>query len=905
MSLSSTHSIYSDTNSLAQNTKAKYLKDYRPALFEVKNIELVFDLYEDHTLVTATSQLKKIKPNQPAPLVLMGEELELVAIDINGTPVDDYLLEHPGLVVPDNINNINNINNLNIPNEFTLTLVTKIHPEKNTALSGLYRSGGNFVTQCEAEGFRRITYFFDRPDVMTVYTTKIIADKNLYPVLLSNGNKIKSGDLAPETGRHYAIWQDPFKKPCYLFALVAGNLKALKDQFVTRSGRSITLEIYVREKDLPKTYHAMESLKEAMQWDEEKYDREYDLDIYMIVAVSDFNMGAMENKGLNIFNTKYILADQKTATDMDYQYIQAVVGHEYFHNWTGNRITCRDWFQLSLKEGLTVFRDQEFTSDMHDRDVKRIQDAKIIRSAQFAEDASPMAHPIRPDSYIEMNNFYTVTVYNKGAEVIRMMHTLTGDVKFRQGMDLYFKKFDGMAVTCDDFRAAISEGAQINLDQFSLWYTQAGTPIVEVQDHYDPATQTYDLIFKQSCPPTRGQQRKLPFHIPIKTALFSNTGELLLNEHCLELKKTEEKFTFRSISSRPIPSLLRNFSAPVKLTYHYEPEALGLLFAKDTDPFNRWDAGQKFATYCIDEIISQILNNTPESKILIPKDYFQALDQLLNHSDNLSSAFIAEAISLPSEATLGEDMQIILVDEIHQARELLKIKTAQKLKNILEEKYHTLSQEILKNKNISKNTNKNIADRTLKNTCLQLLMADPSKDIVSACQKQFAQADNMTDQLAALIALSNYTDPSVRENALEVFLNAWEADDLIICKWLQTQALSLFTNANTIENLLSHRVFDLKNPNKVYALLVAFTQNQKAFHNSSGDGYVLIADMVKKIDNFNPQVASRVVKSLMSWKRYDQDRQSLMKTALESILQRSEHAKISEDVYEIVSKSLD
>ncbi len=870
---------------MTHRPQPKYLKDYQAPFFELQSLELIFDIYDTHTRVTATSQIKRLKHHHP--LELSGDDLELIEIQVNQQSWSQYSLNEEGLILE------------NLPQEFSLKIITEIDPSQNTALSGLYQSNGNYATQCEAEGFRRITYFLDRPDVMTVYTTKITAEKRRFPVLLSNGNKIESGDL--ENNRHYAVWHDPFKKPCYLFALIAGDLSCLQDQFITMSGRKVILEIYVPQKDLPRASHAMESLKESMRWDENIFGREYDLNIYMIVAVPDFNMGAMENKGLNIFNTKFILADQKTATDMDYQQIQGIIGHEYFHNWTGNRITCRDWFQLSLKEGLTVFRDQEFTGDLHSRGVKRIQDVKIIRSAQFAEDASPMAHPIRPDSYIEMNNFYTVTVYNKGAEVIRMMQTIAGTQGFARGMELYFERFDGMAVTCDDYRQAISEGANVDLDQFSLWYAQAGTPEVKVEEHYDPTLKQYTLKLSQHCPKTPGQAHKLPFHIPVKTALLHpETGHAILaklqgtdtsrTEHLLHLKKSTETFIFENISDKPIPSLLRDFSAPVKLNYPYTPSTLGFLFAHDDNPFNRWDAGQKFATHCIESLVTNLLAAEP---LEINPTYLKALEKILNNSQ-LEPAFIAEAIALPSEATLGEEMETILIDEIHTARQKLLENISINLRSVLLQKYRSFEK-------ISGVDGESIGKRALKNACLSLLMIHPTQEILALCQAQFEHARNMTDQMAALIALSQHDDAMVRDNALNQFYQAWSEDPIIVGKWLQVQALSRHVTPKQIENLMSHESFDLKNPNKVYALLISFCQNSKVFHDMSGEGYFLVAQTVKKLNIINPQVASRLVRGLMNWRRYDPDRQALMRSALESILSE----KLSQDVFEIVSKSLD
>ncbi len=886
-----------------QKSQAKYLKDYQAPLFSIESLNLIFNLNpednkkpeDQYALVTAKSRIKKLDKNINY-LELAGGDLELVSLLINQTPWEDYEFMGSHLI-------IENLEKLAHLNYFDLEITTKIYPARNTQLSGLYQTNHNYCTQCESEGFRRITYFLDRPDVMTVYTTKIIADTKSCPVLLSNGNLINSGVLEQDPSKHWALWEDPFKKPSYLFALFAGDLGCLKDSFITMSQRKINLEIYVPQKDLPRAHHAMESLKQAMRWDEEVYGREYDLNTYMIVAVPDFNMGAMENKGLNIFNSKFVLADPKTATDLDYQQIQAIIGHEYFHNWTGNRITCRDWFQLSLKEGLTVFRDQEFSGDFHSRGVKRIQDVKIIRSSQFAEDASPMAHPIRPDSYIEMNNFYTVTVYNKGAEVIRMMRTLAekeaihGKDGFARGMELYFERFDGMAVTCDDFRQAIADGAQIDLDQFSLWYSQAGTPEVKIEESYDPVLKQLKLKISQHCPKTPGQAHKLPLHIPIKTALLNSVSGKLMSvkfqgevktEHLIELRKSHEVFIFEEVSEQPIPSLLRNFSAPVKLNYPMTPANLGFLFAHDNDLFNRWDAGQKFATHCIENLISNLLDDDP---LEINPHFSQAILKIVK-DDFLDPGFISEAISLPSESTLGEEMKIILVDEIHQARKVLLTHLSETLRSVLLEKYVNLSQII----------NQTSGQRALKNTCLNLLMASPTPEIIHLAQTQFEHAENMTDQMAALTALVHQEDKNIRDSALEYFYQAWSEDPIIMGKWLQVQALSPYTTIQEIEKLMTHESFDLKNPNKVSALLVAFCQNPKVFHNPNAEAYILIAETVKKLNFINPQVASRLVRGLMNWRRYDQNRQELMRQALESILSTPH---LSQDVFEIVSKSLD
>lgn len=877
------YDVYIDGKGMSHEPKPKYLKDYLEPEFEIETLHLSFDLDDPITTVTSTAVFKR-QANKAVPLVLQGEGLTLISVKIDGETWED-LHEENNLLTLDNV-----------PEHFTCEIITEIEPANNTALSGLYKSTNNYCTQCEAEGFRRITYFLDRPDVLTTYTTEICADKQKYPILLSNGNKIDSGEL-PQ-GRHFVTWHDPHKKPCYLFALVAGDLACRKDSFTTRSGRKVALEIFVPESDLDRTEHAMASLKESMRWDEEKYDREYDLDVYMIVAVPDFNMGAMENKGLNIFNTKYVLADRATATDMDYQLIQAVIGHEYFHNWTGNRITCRDWFQLSLKEGLTVFRDQEFTSDMHSRPVKRIHDVRAIRSAQFAEDASPMAHSVRPDSYIEMNNFYTLTVYNKGAEVIRMMHTLANPEGFKRGMDLYFERFDGMAVTCDDFRQAISDGAGIDLTQFERWYDQAGTPVVEASGTFDAQAHTYTLTLKQSCPATPGQPDKAPFQIPVKVGLIDSTGKDMTttcegkteSEHVLNFIEPEQTFVFEGVKEKPTPSLLRDFSAPVKFNYPYTEAELTFLFAHDSNAFNRWDAGQQLASHHILNLITELLE---DNELQTDSEFIEALRKTLN-DPKLDPALIAEAIQFPSEETIGEQMETVLVDEIHLARQLVLKEISVKLRDDLLKAYH-------QHKEAQGADATSIARRTLKNVVLNLLMAEPNEQITELCKAQFEHASNMTDQLAAFMALCNHPDQDVRQSAIETFFDAWSDDLLVVCKWLGTQAASIYADRSSLDELMASSAFDLQNPNKVYALLITLGKNQKVLHDRSGENYELIANTVKKLDKINPQVASRVVRLLMNWRRFDQDRQMLMKGALESIVSDG----LSQDVYEIVSKSLD
>ncbi|MDF2691314.1 MAG: pepN [Gammaproteobacteria bacterium] len=874
---------------MPQNT-VKYRKDYLPPDYLIDTVELCFEISEEQTVVSSILTVRRSsKINNNVPLVLHGEHQELKSISLNGKALNksEYRLTATDLSI--------NV----VPAEFTLAIQSIIKPQLNTALEGLYKSQDMFCTQCEPNGFRRITYYLDRPDVMASFTTKIIADKSQYPILLSNGNKIESGEL--DNNKHFAVWHDPFKKPSYLFALVAGDLAVLKDHFSTASGKSVSLEIYSRKPDIEKCQYAMDALKQAMRWDETQFGREYDLDIYMIVAVSDFNMGAMENKGLNLFNTKYVLVNPLTSTDLDYQNVQAVIGHEYFHNWTGNRITCRDWFQLSLKEGLTVFRDEEFTADHHSRTVKRIEDVKVIRSSQFAEDASPMAHPIRPDSYIEMNNFYTATVYNKGAEVIRMQQTILGKDKFRKAMDLYFEKFDGQAVTCDDFVSCMEAAGAIDLEQFKLWYSQAGTPCIKVRDHYDASQKTYSLHIEQSCPPTLGQAQKQAFDIPIKVGLLNSKGKdlmveyngIMAKEHVLRLNHSELDFTFREVPEAPVPSLLRDFSAPVKLDYPYTDEQLLFLFAHDSNEFNRWDAGQTMATRILLNLLKAEQN---QESYQVPKNFIDAIHQVLR-SSNLDKSLVAEMLILPSEKTLAEMMNLIDVDAIHQARESLLNTISKSLQDALFHAYNHL--QLPGHYQIDKTS---IAMRRLKNVCLSYLVQTEHPQLIRLCQTQFTQGNNMTDQLAALNCLANVSDANIRTDALDKFYQQWQHEALVVDKWLSIQASTKHSDTLThVESLLAHPAFDYKNPNKVYALLNSFTANQAQFHRKDGKGYMLIVEQIKILDKINPLVAARLARSLMSFKRYDADRQALMKKALEEIAQIK---NLSKDVYEIVQKSL-
>ncbi len=872
-----------------------YLKDYSPPVFLVDATDLHFTLGDDTTVVTATLKLRRnpSASNTNEPLVLMGRKLTLKELSLDGKPLspEAYTIDEETLTIRE------------VPDSCELRVVTEIHPRDNTSLEGLYLSSGNFCTQCEAQGFRKITYYPDRPDVMAPFTTTIVADKKKYPVLLSNGNRIAAGDL--ENGLHFARWQDPHKKPSYLFALVAGNLVKIEDRFVTRSGRPVTLQIFVEPRNAEKCEHAMRSLKKAMTWDEEVFGLEYDLDIYMIVAVDDFNMGAMENKGLNVFNSKYVLALPETATDADYQGIEGVIGHEYFHNWTGNRVTCRDWFQLSLKEGLTVFRDQEFSADMTSRPVKRIEEVRILRNAQFPEDAGPMAHPVRPESYVEINNFYTTTVYNKGAEVIRMYQTLLGRQGFRKGMDLYISRHDGQAVTTDDFLAAMADASGIDLGQFRLWYSQAGTPEVQVTTAFDPGKKIFTLRCRQSCPPTPGQPSKKPFHIPLALALLDKNGNELplrlegedaaatATTRVLSLREAEETFRFAGLAEEPIPSLLRNFSAPVKLAIQLSDKDLAFLMACDTDPFNRWEAGQQLAT----RVLLQMTQAYQQGQEMSASTVFcEAFGKTLR-DESADPALLSLALTLPTETYLAEQVTVVDPQAIHAARQGLRLLLAKQWKSELIRVYHrNTDAEAYSIDPVA------IGRRSLKNTCLAYLMTLEEDESTRLCLQQFEQGDNMTDVIAALGALVHSSRPE-RQAPLDAFYATWKDDPLVVDKWLTLQATA--DRPDTLEQvrgLMTHPAFSIKNPNKVRALIGAFCHaNPPAFHKADGSGYRFVAEQILTLDPLNPQVAARLAGALSRWRKFDPARQDLIKIELQRL---QAFPGLSRDVYEIVSKSL-
>jgi aminopeptidase N len=886
----------------ADTPLAIHRKDYSVPNFLIDTVEMGFDLDPAATYVATRLTMRRNPAGAKAVIELHGEDVELLQLRMNGKLLNkrSYRLQQGVLQIAD------------APDEVVLEIATLICPEKNTSFMGLYVSNGNFFTQCEAEGFRKITYFPDRPDVMAKYTVMLRADKSKYPVLLSNGNLIEAGDL--DDGRHYAKWEDPFKKPSYLFALVAGDLVCQEAQYKLKSGRDALLQVWVEEGNLDKTQHAMDSLKNSIRWDEQRFGLELDLDRFMIVAVGDFNMGAMENKGLNIFNTKFVLANERIATDADYSNIEAVVGHEYFHNWTGNRVTCRDWFQLSLKEGLTVFRDQEFSADMIGTDsgraVKRISDVRVLRQAQFPEDAGPMAHPVRPDSYVEINNFYTVTVYEKGAEVVRMYQTLFGRDGFRKGMDLYFQRHDGHAVECDDFRAAMADANRRDLSQFERWYSQAGTPRVQAQAHYDAPSQTYALTLSQSCPPTAGQEKKLPFHIPVAVGLLGSDGRDLAlrlegsqsavgrdtaGGHTLVLELTEARQTFRfsGIVEKPIPSILRDFSAPVVLEFEYSDADLAFLLAHDSDPFNRWEAGQRLAMRRL-LALTRDVQQGGEKGLTVDAALAEALRVTLNAA-GLDPAFREVALTLPSETMIAEQMDVIDPLAVHTARQFLRKSLAAAWRSDLRQAYEA-------NQTPGPySTHAGAAGkRALKNLALSYLSELDDAESHALAQQQYDSANNMTDRLAALAALINSHAPG-REAALQRFYTDFQNEALVVDKWFMLQGAARTTDVRTVRALMRHPAFTLKNPNRARSLLFSFcTGNIAQFHAADGSGYAFWAEQVIAL-NANPQIAARLARALDRWRKYAPAPRKKMHAALKKVA-ASPH--LSKDVLEVVMKAL-
>lgn len=861
------------------------LEDYRAPDFEIEALDLLFKLEDDHALVEARSRVRKVSREAKNLVLDGGPYMDLISVSLDGRALaaGDYRLAPDELKIK------------SVPDLFELKIVTKLYPKGNTRLEGLYFSGGNFCTQCEAEGFRHITYFLDRPDILTRYKVRIEASKATCPILLSNGNPTDAGDLAD--GRHFAEWEDPHPKPSYLFALVAGNLGCLSDRFTTHSGRDVTLNIYADEQDLQKCGHAMESLKRSMTWDEEVYGLEYDLDIYNIVAVSDFNMGAMENKGLNIFNTKYVLASPDTATDADFDHVEGVIGHEYFHNWTGNRVTCRDWFQLSLKEGLTVFRDQEFSSDMTSRAVKRLDDVRVLRMLQFPEDGGPLAHPVRPEKYIEINNFYTTTVYNKGAEVIRMMHRLIGAEAFRKGMDLYFERYDGQAVTCEDFVAAMEAASGADLGHFRVWYSQAGTPSLQVTRRRDGNDVV--LTIEQSCAPTPGQPVKKTYHMPLLVGWMAEDGQEVrpdlegdgywTEEGCLlNLTEGRQSFRFRNLTKGAVPSLLRGFTAPVTMKHDLDVQELAFLAAHDTDAFARWEAAQDMFSNIL---LAQV--DAGRGEVEVPAILDEVIAALLK-DESTDPALLAELLSLPGEIALGQKMKVMDPDAIHQAREAIACHLAQVHASQIMRRYEALAADQYSDSQPAK------AARRLRNVLLgYVAMMPDGEDIVS---RHYSDADNMTDRFAALSLISD-SDFDCREQVLTAFYTDWRHNDLVVDKWFAVQAKSKRADTvNKVKALINHEAFTLKNPNRLRSLISTFAMlNQVRFHELDGSGYSLLGDMIAKVDEINPQTAARLVPPLGRWGRVSGVRQRQMKDALKGILDKP---NLSSDVKELVEKSL-
>jgi len=911
-----------------QTPQTIYLKDYRPPQFLIDTVDLHIDLAEEWTTVKAELNFRRnpASAENSKTLVLNGHKMELMAVILDNVELtqDQYQVDESQLTIND------------VPEKFVLSTEVRIQPQNNTELEGLYKSSKLFCTQCESEGFRKITYFLDRPDVMSLYSTTISADPQLYPVMLSNGNLLDSGKLTD--GRHWVKWEDPFPKPAYLFALVAGDLLHIEDSFRTSSGREVKLQIYVEAENIEFCDHAMRSLKESMRWDEERFGREYDLDLFMIVAVNDFNMGAMENKGLNIFNSKLILASQETATDTDFYNIQGVVGHEYFHNWSGNRVTCRDWFQLSLKEGFTVFRDQEFSSDLNSRAVQRIADADRLRVHQFPEDAGPMSHPIRPDSYMEINNFYTMTVYEKGAEVVRMIYTLLGRENFRKGTDLYFDRHDGQAVTCDNFVAAMEDANGVDLQQFRRWYGQSGTPELHIRGSHDPEAKTYSLTVRQSCPDTAGQKgfgaekseievhekltapveilnskqnahhsfQKQPFHIPLALGLLAADGDTLplkltgctaeknQDTIILELRKQSETFVFENIPAAPVPSLLRGFSAPVKLLFDYSIADLAFLLANDTDEFNRWETGQQLMIRISLEQIQRFQNHEPFN---LPSELENAFRSLLNQTQEGDSALLALALSFPNEPYLGEFMDVIDVDAIHETRTFLRKELAQKLQPEFEKTYLEFQEE-----GAFKIDQQSMGRRSLKNVCLSYLSELGSLDIRKLTQTQFRKNENMTDVAGALGVLTHLDCPE-RETAFSEFENRWRKNTVVMDKWFALQAISCLPKTlDHVRKLTSHSAYEENNPNKIRALISTFSRfNQLRFHAADGSGYDFLAEQVLRLDPLNPQTAARLVSVFNNWKSFAAANKTKMNDQLQRIVKTP---NLSGDVFEIVSKAL-
>ncbi len=869
-----------------QSVQAVYRSDYHPPTYWIDNVELEFDLDPRETLVTARIAVRRNADQASHTLELAGQHLQLQSVSVDGTPLsaNEYSVSSESLTLTE------------LPETCVIETQVLVSPVTNKTLSGLYQTSGNYCTQCEAVGFRRITYFLDRPDVMATYRVTLRADKKTCPVMLSNGNRIAQRDLGDD--RHEVVWEDPFPKPSYLFALVAGNLKCHRGTFTTASGREVALEIWVEPQNIDKCEHALVSLQKSMKWDEDVFGLEYDLDIYMIVAVNDFNMGAMENKGLNVFNSKYVLALPETATDEDYMLIEAVIAHEYFHNWTGNRVTCRDWFQLTLKEGLTVFRDQQFTADQTSAAVKRIDDVSGLRAGQFVEDSGPMAHPIRPESYISMDNFYTATVYRKGAEIVRMYHTMLGPEGFRRGLDLYFQRHDNSAVTCDDFRAAMADANDMNFDRFDRWYSQAGTPELFVSEHWDADKSEFSLTLQQAYPSLSGGNpgttHRKPVPLPVRVGLLdANSGdELSEHSRVLQLETESETFTFSGLSAKPIASVLRGFSAPVRLRMDRSDAELAFLMAHDTDALNRWDAGQTLAA----KLLLQSAKDVSDGIELKLSEHFRSAFARVLQDDAVDEAFKALALTLPRESVLGQEMDVIDPDALHTAREFFRRRLGEVFYTEFMAMYHALAAD-----GAYQNDQTSINRRRLKNVVLGYLATQHSDEVIALIRNQFERADNMTDKQAALSLLADLDTPD-REQALAAFYDQYHHDPLVIDKWFAVQAGSQRADGiEQVRQLTEHQDFCMENPNRVRSLLGAFTQNQVRFHQADGGGYQLLADYVLQIEAANPQLAARLVAAFNSYRRFDASRQAIIRGELKRI---ADHPGLCKDVHEIVQRAL-
>ncbi len=863
-------------------SKRKYLKEYKKPDFTIEKTELVFILHEESTRVESRLSIRRLTQDGNAPLILDGVNLSIIELQIDDEYLDDSRISYDG----------DKLTICDVPHRFMFTASVEIYPAKNTRLEGLYRTQGNYCTQCEAEGFRHITFYIDRPDVMSVFTTTVHAARKAFPYLLSNGNKIDSG---VDGDRHWVKWFDPFPKPSYLFALVAGDFARICDHFITRSGRKVELIIYTEHHNRDKCGHAMHSLQKAMKWDEDIFGLEYDLDLYMIVTVDDFNMGAMENKGLNVFNTHYVLANPETATDNDYLGIEGVIAHEYFHNWTGNRVTCRDWFQLSLKEGLTVFRDQKFSSDMMSRSIQRINDVRVLRSHQFSEDAGPMAHPVRPESYLEINNFYTATVYNKGAEVVRMIHTLLGADKFHLGMDLYFERYDGQAVTTDDFVSAMQDASGIDLSRFLRWYEQSGTPGIDIKRIYDAEKQSLVIRVRQIAGHSKGVTNK-SFHIPFKMALFDQAGRALpLNEagnkeQVLDILHEDQSFEFQNIPQLPLLSAFRGFSAPVNFSSDLSLAELARLMAFDSDTFNRWDAAQQLSL--------QVMLNLIEAEKIEKDDHLESLltafDIRLN-DDQMDKPLLAEMLQLPGEKYLAEKCSPVNIMKIYKVREFIKLQIAKTFKARFLELYESCHQTTYEV------TPEAIGKRSLKNICLGYLTLLQEERYYVMAENQFNHASNMTDQVASLVAIKNQNN-ATRKRMFSAFYDQWSTTTLVIDKWFTLQAASRYDNAlDEILKLEKHPAFNLQNPNRARSLLGSLQSNSVIFHDPSGRGYEFLADKIIELDSQNPQIAARMASAFLNWKKFIPELAEKMK---QQVLRIQATADLSNNVTELMASCL-